>query len=507
LAAPENEKDFKKEAVFVKFKKMLAFLMVAGSFSGLIGSDSVVFANETQIQMTQNDSMDTSDGVRVSTYRELADAVSSGKSCIYVVNSIDMEDGIIFEKGEQSLIGVPLSDGTLPVLNFEKMKGQNDIVNNKSSDSDVAIRVSSANNVIKNLIVEKSHDNGILIKGVGVVRNEVSNCILRYNNDSGIQITGGACGNVIKGVYSYRNCDVFTLGGNADGFAVKLGAGIPSSAYDLFMIQANRNYFYDCYAWENSDDAWDSFDKDTPDQSESFQAMGGYWTYRNDYVDCMCWNNGTPENAFGYNDYVKGLSLDENLPIIRRFKDLADENVYNDFVKAYNDGSLCEKSADKSVYFAKLDDIFGEIPTSKGAFKSSQFAFENWGGNPNGFKLGSKFTRDNSMRFMKNCIAFDHLKYGFDKNNSGAKIYAENCISFGNKVNYYLDGYTAYKWENINGWSGKEPDSLPKADAGVNMEVKNLSDKENVIRSAADEIVKNVNANKTTSVSVFEWLF
>ncbi len=491
----------------MKYKRMLALLTVIGAFSGLMGVGSfTVFAEESQNPILLTDYLDTSNGIKVSTYGELADAVSSGKSCIYIVNSIDMEDGVKLEKGGQSIIGVPMSDGTLPVLNFEKMKGQNDIVNNKSSDSDVAVRVSSSNNVIKNLIIEKGHDNGILIKGTEAVKNEVSNCILRYNNDSGIQITGGACGNVLKGVYSYRNCDVFTLGGNADGFAIKLGAG-SAVTDDLVSILSNRNYFYDCYAWENSDDAWDSFDKDVSDQSESFKAVGGHWTYRNDYVNCMCWNNGTPESAFGYNDYVKGLSLDENLPIIRRFKDLSEENVYNDFVKAYNEGSLCDINGDKSVYFAKLDDIFGEIPTSKGTFKSSQFAFENWGGNPNGFKFGSKFTRDNSMRFMKNCIAFDHIKYGFDKNNSRAKIYAENCISFGNKINYHLDGYTAYKWENINGWSGEEPDDLPKAYEGVNLEVKNISDKEIVIRSAAAEVVENVNNNKTTSVSVFDKLF
>ena len=491
----------------MKYKKAIAFLPALMIFANVFGT--CVFADENlrleakyavQIDMEKH-------SVEVTSYKEFADALLRGEKSIYVMNSIDMEDGIVIDGEGVSVIGVPNDVGELPVLNFENMKGKNDIVNGKSSDSDVAVRISGAHNKIANLIIEKGHDNGILIKGTGAVKNEVINCILRYNNDSGMQITGGACGNVVKGVYSYRNCDVFTLGGNADGFAVKLGAG-SAVTEDLFTILDNRNYFEDCYAWENSDDAWDSFDKDTPEQSESFQAEGGHWTYRNDYVDCMCWNNGTPESAFGYNDYKKGLSLDENLPFIRRFKDLSVESVYNDFVKAYNDGSLCGRSDQAEVYFSKLDDIFGEIPTSKGALKSSLIAFENWGGNPNGFKLGSKFTRDNSLRFMNNCIAFDHVKYGFDKNNSGAKIYAENCVSFGNKINYHLEGYTAYKWKNINGWTGGETDDLPKPGGNdVDVSVGDLSDKESVIRNASEEIVKSTAKNKTINTGVFEKVF
>ena len=517
----------------MKRKKLLSFLTIFSLCLG-ISATSVLAAEDvvSNPKTYTDEQMYPTDGTAVSSYEELAKAITEGKSKIYITNSIEMKDGILLSGSNQALIGVPSKDGELPVLNFENMKGENDIINNKSSDKDVAVRVSGAGNEISNLIIEKGHDNGILIKGTGAINNKVTNCILRYNNDSGLQIAGGARGNTIKSVYSYRNCDVFTLGGNADGFAIKLGAG-PAKTSNLFTILDGRNFFKDCYSWENSDDAWDSFDKELKDLSEEFQAVGGYWTYRNDYEDCMCWNNGTPKNAMGYTDYINGETLDENLPFIRRFKALSSDDTYSGFVKAYNDGTLCEKSDDPAAYYTnpgklleksavikeeKSDGetayykIFGKIPTSKGEFSPSQIALENWGGNPNGFKLGSKFTQPNSLRYMKNCIAFDHEKYGFDKNNSGAKLYAENCISFGNKINYHLDGYTAYKWENIQGSDGLEPDDLPKSGAeNINMFVETSDDRgdnyQYHICVAANTIKENAYKNKTTVTRLFNTLF
>ena len=521
----------------MKRKKLLSFLTIFSLCLG-ISATSVLAAEDvvSNPKTYTDEQMYPTNGTAVSSYEELAKAITEGKSKIYITNSIEMKDGILLSGSNQALIGVPSKDGELPVLNFENMKGENDIINNKSSDKDVAVRISGAGNEISNLIIEKGHDNGILIKGTGAINNKVTNCILRYNNDSGLQIAGGARGNTIKSVYSYRNCDVFTLGGNADGFAIKLGAG-PAKTSNLFTILDGRNFFKDCYSWENSDDAWDSFDKELKDLSEEFQAVGGYWTYRNDYEDCMCWNNGTPKNAMGYTDYINGETLDENLPFIRRFKALSSDDTYSGFVKAYNDGTLCEKSDDpaayytnpgklleksavikeeksdgETAYYKKLDEIFGKIPTSKGEFSPSQIALENWGGNPNGFKLGSKFTQPNSLRYMKNCIAFDHEKYGFDKNNSGAKLYAENCISFGNKINYHLDGYTAYKWENIQGSDGLEPDDLPKSGAeNINMFVETSDDRgdnyQYHICVAANTIKENAYKNKTTVTRLFNTLF
>ena len=82
-----------------------------------------------------------------------------------------------------------------------------------TTDSEVGIRISGSNYTIKNLIIQKAPDNGIQIKGSSAGNNTIENCIVRYNNDAGVQITGGAYSNTMRFVYSYRNCDVYTLGG------------------------------------------------------------------------------------------------------------------------------------------------------------------------------------------------------------------------------------------------------------------------------------------------------
>lgn len=156
-----------------------------------------------------------------------------------------------------------------------------------TTDSEVGIRISGSKYTIKNLIIQKAPDNGIQIKGSSAGNNTIENCIVRYNNDAGVQITGGAYSNTMRFVYSYRNCDVYTLGGNADGFAPKLGAG-------------KGNVFYGCYSWENSDDGWDSYDKDS-------------LTYNLTYTNCACWNNGDPTIFTGEYDYNNGNALDTDL--------------------------------------------------------------------------------------------------------------------------------------------------------------------------------------------------
>lgn len=459
---------------------------------------------EVTSETTTIQTIDTSDGTEVKSYEELTAALSKSGAIVYVMNDIDMDDKIQLSKGNQTIIGVPDENGVLPVLNFENMVGSGkDITSTSSSDSDVGLRIRSANNVIKNLVIEKAKDNGIQIKGVEATGNTVENCIVRYNNDSGIQVTGGACGNTLKGIYSYRNCDVYTLGGNADGFAIKLSAG-PVTTDDSSVMDANKNVCIDCYAWENSDDGWDSFDYPLEEQGD-FTAEGGRWTYRNDYENCMCWNNGTAANCLGYTDYVNGLPLDENLPFMRRFKTLK-ESQYNSFVSQYNDGSLCSRSASASTYYSVLNSIFGTIPTTSGNLNASGIV-SKWGGNPNGFKLGSKYTQSNSERYMTNCIAFDHGANGFDKNNSGAKIWAENCISFGNKINYHLSGYTAYQWDNVYGWDGSSGNNKPSAASGVTVAINGGAEKEETIREAASRLVGYAEENRVVYSNVFENVF
>lgn len=487
-----------------KIKKAVPFALAMVLSTGAMNVASIA----ATVNSGYTETVNTSDGVKVKTYDELVNAITSGKTKIYILNDIKMNDGFVLSKGSQSIIGVPDKSGALPVLDFVDMKGKNDIINNKSGDADVGIKITSSHNVIKNLVIQKAHDNGILIKGVNATGNHISNCIVRYNNDSGIQVSNGSCGNIFTSIYSYRNCDVFTLGSNADGFAIKLGAG-PSGndSKNFTTVYKSKNTFTDCYAWENGDDGWDSYDKELADQSDEFKAEGGRWTYRNDYTNCMCWGNGSPATCVGYTDYINGAKLDENLPFIMRFKDISSEATYKNFVDQYNSGKLCSKTASEAEYLKKLDDIFGEVPTTKGNLLPSAIVSDNWSGNPNGFKFGSKFTPANAKRYVKNCISFDHKKYGFDKNNAGAKIYAENCISFDNGANYHLETFTANKWNNIYGWGAEIADDLPKAGNDVKVAVKKAEDKETTIRNSANSIVNSAKQNKIVSSNIFTTIF
>ncbi|MCD7855567.1 MAG: hypothetical protein LUG66_08145 [Clostridiales bacterium] len=485
-------------------KTALAVLTAAAVVSAAVPvcAKSVSLNNtnvEAPLASAAEEITDTSDGTAVTAYEELAAAITAGDKIIYVMNDIEMGDMIELQGGQQ-LIGVPDSEtGKLPVLNFENMKGVTDIINNTSNDSDVGIRIKTADNTVKNLVVEKAHDNGIQIKGEGATGNTLENVISRYNNDSGVQIAGGAANTTLIGVYSYRNCDVYTLGSNADGFAIKLGAG-PAETEDEDVIDAGKITLINCAAWDNGDDGWDSYDKE--DQT--------YWTYRLDYTNCIGWNNGDSVDAMGYADYHNGLQLDENLPVIARFK-AVNQSGYNKFATLYNKGALCSRNASLEEYCQRLDSLLGTMPTRYGDLNASGLV-ENWDGNPNGFKLGSKISKENNERRMYNCISFDHNKKGFDNNNSFSKIWAVNCISFDNNQNYKLSHegktYTAYEWKNVYSWNGNLADDLPVSSDGSAITVSDEKESlELEIRAAAAELQANAENDIIIYTDIFETVF
>ena len=198
-------------------------------------------------------STDPTDGTIVTNFNDLVSAISKAEKdktgTIYVKGtSIECTEQIKLSKTNVniSIIGLQNSDGSYPVLDFAPFLAS--YIGTSSGDGQVGIRITGGSYTLQNLIIQKAPDNGIQIKGKDAGNNTIENCIVRYNNDAGLQITGGAYNNTISFVYSYRNCDVYTLGGNADGFAPKLAAG-------------TGNKFYGCYAWDNSDDGWDSYDK------------------------------------------------------------------------------------------------------------------------------------------------------------------------------------------------------------------------------------------------------
>jgi hypothetical protein len=388
-------------------------------------------------------------------------ASTSGGGTVYVnAKSIDCTAQLALNstKGNPvAIVGVKQSDGTYPILDFKSLRdskvGSSAGSLKGSNDDGVGVRITGSYYTLKNLIIQKAADNGIQIKGKGADHNTVENCIVRYNNDAGVQITNYASYNTMRFVYNYRNCDVYTEGGNADGFAPKLGA-------------TTGNTFYGCYAWDNSDDAWDSYDK----------TDSGY-TYDLDYQWCACWNNGNPDVFTGKYDFDNGKSLDKNLFLVELIN-AQDSSFATNYAKGK---------------FSLPSDKF--INTENGKVSASTWASTGYEGNDNGFKFGSINTKSDCVRTVKNCLSFNHGCKGFDNNNSSATGYFENCISFDNKYNYYMPPFTIKKFSNVYGFNGGSKDSLPSGYSASTPSSSTQSSIRSKVNSTVDTIVTKCDSN------------
>lgn len=397
------------------------------------------------------------DGTIVTSFSELVSAISqaekAGGGKVYVQGStIDCTAQIKLSASNAnvSIIGLENSDGSYPVLDFTSFRSA--YIGTSTSDTQVGIRILGSGYTLKNLIVQKAPDNGIQIKGSSAGNNTIEDCIVRYNNDAGLQITGGAYNNTIRFVYSYRNCDVYTLGGNADGFAPKLAAG-------------SGNTFYGCYAWDNSDDGWDSYDKTdglTPDLS---------------YEECATWNNGNPSVFTGEYDFNNGDELDTDLLLVELImqKD-------SSFAGNFANGNFSLPSGNF-------------IQTSSGTISLSSWTGSSYEGNPNGFKFGSVNTTSSCVRTVKNCLSFGHSSKGFDNNNSSCTASFTNCISFDNGYNYYFPKFTITSFSNILGFSGTSGDKLPSGYSATTPGSATQSSIRSTVASTVDTITSNCKNN------------
>ena len=415
-------------------------------------------STSTTTTTSDTSATNTSDGTVVTSYSELLSAISQAENAgggkIYVSGtSIACSGQIALSKANSNvqIIGVQNADGTYPELDFSSFMSS--YIGKASSDSAVGIRITGSNYTLQNLIVEHAPDNGIQIKGTSAGNNKVSNCITRYNNDAGLQVTAGAYQNTIEYVCSYRNCDVYTRGGNADGFAPKLGAG-------------SGNTFSYCYAWDNSDDGWDSYDKSgdvTPDIS---------------YTYCAVWNNGNPDVFTGKYDFDNGNSLDENLLLVQLI-----EAQDSSFATNYANGQF---SLPTSSF----------IQTDAGTISPSTWTGSSYDGNPNGFKLGSAYSTSSATRTLSYCLAFDESKKGFDNNNSSVTGNFNHCIAFDNGYNYYIQPLTITGWSAVYGFSGTSSDKLPSGYSVSTPSTSTQSSIRSTVESTKNAIIASCQANK-----------
>ena len=294
------------------------------------------------------------------------------------------------------IVGMKQASGSYPRISFKNAR-------NKGSTAR-GFTISGTNQYMKFLTIEHAGDNGIWINGS---RNTLDHIIARYNNDTGIQLSDNADSNTLTYCYSYRNIDVKTYGANADGFAPKLGA--------------TNTVFNYCFAWDNSDDGWDSYDK-PGDNSASVQ-----------YLHSACWNNGNPDIFTGKYDYNLGRSLDKNMWTVQQLM-ASDPNFESNY-----------KNKKFSISNGKIAGMSASSWLSKAQTEM----------NGNGFKFGSKTTAQSTSVYRKAVysVAFDHKSKGFDNNNSKNCLgYIANCVSFNNNINYQLP-YVFEKWASNWSWN------------------------------------------------------
>lgn len=427
-----------------------------------------VDTTETTTEVTTEDEIPTEitttgNAVYVSDFDGLKAAVAQTNVDVYVQNDIDCNATLSLNtrNANVNIIGVTQADGTSPSLNFASYRD----AATSGGESKTGIRMGGSYYNLKNLIVENAPDCGLRIKGTRSGHAIIKDCVFRYNNNSGVSITGGGEYNTFIGVDCYRNGDICQkLGSDADGFSVKLEAG-------------ERNYFYNCRSYENSDDGWDSFDY------ANVPLVGKIY-----YIECLAWNNGQASVFTGEYDYDAGNALDKNLLYVKQLikNDPDFETKYNN--KAFTTYDTAGASATwpkTSISYMGSTETYDRMHSRE------------WNGNPNGFKFGSINTTAEGQRYIENCIAFDNESKGYDQNNAKATFDITNGISFDNGRNYWMGDMTAgIVSGELLAFNNRESDRMP---AGVSLTTPDEA-KQNEIRTTVHAYRDNIKSMVNSDV-------
>lgn len=250
--------------------------------------------------------------ITVTNFDDLKSAVASatnGETIEIAANVLNCTSQLVLDKIDSN-ITIQAANGYTPVLDFTSFRTAAMKQSPKATgDSFAGIRITGGSYTIKGLTIEKAYDNGMLIKpnynqAVSTAKlspgkpdnNTIINCVFKYNGDAGLQISGSKGlekegidirpnNTHVTGCVSYRNFDVLTSGGNADGFAAKLYLG-------------TGTVFSHCVSIENSDDAWDSFGIGSTDVTYNY---------------CVAYHNGDSSVFTGEYDKENNLPVDTNM--------------------------------------------------------------------------------------------------------------------------------------------------------------------------------------------------
>ena len=419
-----------KTGIYIGFFLIFIFNLISCKFleKNLVASEEI----DTIVTITKDDESALNEAIKI---------LNKKGGIIYintpVINLSSKYPIKISGTAAGGIIGMEQSNGEYPIFDLTNARNEN--------TKQCGIEISGSNKFVKYLIIENASNKGIWITGT---KNTIDHIISRYNDASGIQVSHGAESNTINYCWVYRNCDVKGFGGGADGFSPKLNA--------------KDTIFNYCYAWDNSDDGWDAFDKE------------GDVTNSIIMTHSACWNNGNVDVFTGKYDYENGIELDKKMLSIQQLMK-SDKNFEENY-----------KNKKFSIDNGKIAGIDAKEWVDK--------ATEEMNGN--GFKLGSAITLKSPeiVRVADYCVVFDHKKKGFDNNNSQNCTGAfTNCVSFNNNINYMLP-YTFTKWSNNWSWN-----ALKAEQKSMDEILLKPSNPDSAIRefySVRDEIIKTVKANK-----------
>lgn len=283
----------------------------------------------------------------------MVDSLQPGDTLFLADGQYDQTNTLVVNKvaTADQWVTICAAAGARPVFDFrEQPNGTN------------GVKVSGSYIHIKGITIRYAGKKGLWLE-------KATHCLMEQMDvygccDTGIQLRKGGY-NVVLNCDSHDNFDYQADGSNADGFADKQGgASFPGNTY------------IGCRSWHNSDDGWDSFQRNTQDVAT-------------EYLFCVTYNNGPAE--FDLSQHPRATGVDRDLPCM----------AGQDLAHFPNGGN-------------------------PNGFKL--------GGQGKEEKSSGNYMRHDTV--LRNCLAVGHRAKGFDQNNNAGVMKISHCMSVQNGVNY-----------------------------------------------------------------------
>lgn len=219
------------------------------------------------------------------------------------------------------------------------------------------------------------------------------------------------------------------------------------------IVNGSHNTFERCTAHHNGGSGFSmSFGHEKP--GEPLPNPDGEKAAYNTFVNCDSYNNfdwwtvngGVP--AAGTN--ADGFAVKQGSGRGNRFIGCRSWNNSDDAWDLYECGHAVEIIGCWAWHTGHREDHVDMYADRTGEMLTEEI----WAGDGNGFKMGGGCLNiagrecraySKGTHVLRNCISFDNARKGFDQNNHPMGAWIENCLSFGNGVNFQF-------WkENIEG--------------------------------------------------------